>query len=43
MDRRAFLGALGLLAAPRAGEAQQPAKIHQIGYLSSFYPVPATG
>ena len=33
MDRRAFLGSLGLLAA-RAAEAQQVAKGHRIGYLS---------
>ena len=33
MDRRAFLGTLGLLAAPRAGEAQQAAKVARIGYL----------
>jgi putative ABC transport system substrate-binding protein len=43
MDRRAFLGTLtgGLLAAPLAVEAQQPPKVHQIGYLSSQSPVPA--
>ena len=36
MHRRAFLGTLagGLLAAPLAVWAQQPAKVHQIGYLS---------
>jgi putative ABC transport system substrate-binding protein len=36
MDRRSFIATLagGLLAAPLAGEAQQPAKIARIGYLS---------
>jgi ABC-type uncharacterized transport system substrate-binding protein len=34
MDRRAFLGALALLAAPLAAEAQQAAKVARIGYLS---------
>jgi putative ABC transport system substrate-binding protein len=34
MDRRAFLGALALLAAPRAAEAQQAGKLHRIGILS---------
>ena len=35
MDRRAFLaGAVALLAAPLAAEAQQAAKIARIGYLS---------
>jgi putative ABC transport system substrate-binding protein len=35
MERRAFIGTLagGLLAAPRPAQAQQPAKVHQIGYL----------
>jgi putative ABC transport system substrate-binding protein len=35
MDRRVFLGAVagGLLVAPRAAEAQQPGKVHQIGHL----------
>ena len=27
MDRRAFLGAVALLAAPRAAEAQRPVKV----------------
>ena len=31
MDRRAFLGALALLAAPRAADAQQ--QVHRIGFL----------
>ena len=35
MDRRAFLGTLGLLAAARAGEAQQAAKAFRVGYLAS--------
>ena len=34
MDRRAFLGALGLLAAPRAGEARQQVSTIQIGWLA---------
>ncbi len=34
MDRRAFLGTLGLLAAPLIGEAQQAAKVPRIGILS---------
>jgi len=33
MNRRAFLGALGLLAAPLAVEAQQAGKIPKIGFL----------
>ncbi len=33
MDRRAFLGALALLAAPLAGEAQQAGKVPRIGIL----------
>src|SRR5437867_3978885 len=32
---------LSLTLAPLAGEAQQAAKVHQIGYLSSISPVPA--
>ena len=35
MDRRAFLGILGLLAVPIAAEAQQEGKVPRIGYLSS--------
>ena len=31
LDRRAFLGALGLLAAPRAVEAQPSGKVARIG------------
>ena len=36
MNRRTFVGtlALGLLAAPLAAEAQQPAKVARIGYLA---------
>jgi putative tryptophan/tyrosine transport system substrate-binding protein len=34
MNRRAFLGGLALLAAPRAIEAQQAGKVARIGYLS---------
>src|SRR5690349_24282570 len=33
MDRRAFLGILGLLAAPVEGGAQPVAKLRRIGYL----------
>ncbi len=32
IDRRAFLGALGLVAAPRAAEAQPAREVHRIGY-----------
>ena len=35
MDRRVFLGAIGLLAAPLAAEAQQAGKVHRVGYLSA--------
>ena len=38
MDRRAFLGTLALLAAPRAIEAQQAGKIYRIGVISSGGP-----
>jgi putative ABC transport system substrate-binding protein len=40
MDRRAFIGVItgGLLAAPLAAEAQQAAKVHQIGYLLTGFP-----
>ncbi len=41
MDRRAFLGILSLLAAPRAGEAQSAGKIPAIGFLS--FGLPAAG
>ena len=34
-DRRAFLGALGLLAAPRGVEAQQGPKVYRIGMLET--------
>ena len=34
MDRRAFLGALGLLVGPGAAEAQDSTKVHRIGLLS---------
>jgi len=37
MDRRAFLGTLGLLAAPLA-EAQQAGKVHRIGFLGNSTP-----
>jgi putative ABC transport system substrate-binding protein len=33
MDRRAFLGTIALLAAPRAAEAQQAGKVYRIGML----------
>ena len=36
MDRRAFLGALGLLAARRAAEAQQAGRAPRIGVLCSI-------
>ncbi len=35
LDRRAFLGALGLLAAPRGAEAQPAKKIPRIGFLAT--------
>jgi len=37
MDRRAFLGTLagGLLAAPLAAEAQESAKVAQVGILGA--------
>ena len=40
MDRRTFLGALasGLLAAPLAAQAQQPAKVYRIGMLERTSP-----
>ena len=40
MDRRAFIGTLtgGLLAAPRAAEAQQAGKVHRMGFLGSTSP-----
>src|SRR6266545_4786936 len=39
--RLAVVLTLSLTLAPLAGEAQQAAKVHQIGYLSSISPVPA--
>jgi len=33
MDRRAFLGTLGFLAAPRATEGQPAVQVHRIGFL----------
>ena len=39
VERRAFIvGTLGLLAAPLAAEAQQPARVPRIGYLESGSP-----
>ena len=40
MDRRAFMALVsgGLLAAPLAAGAQQPAQVPRIGLLSSFFP-----
>jgi len=36
MDRRAFVaGAAGLLAAPRAAEAQQAGKVYRVGYIAA--------
>src|SRR5262245_32030451 len=35
LDRRAFLGTLGLLAAPLAAEAQQAARVARLGYLGA--------
>jgi hypothetical protein len=44
VDRRAFLGTVtgGLLAAPRAAEAQEPGKIARVGILAPTAPVPIT-
>jgi putative tryptophan/tyrosine transport system substrate-binding protein len=37
VDRRTWLmGSLGLLAAPLAGEAQQPGRMYRIGFLGTF-------
>ena len=36
MDRRAFLGTLALVAAPRAIEAQQTGKVPRVGWIASF-------
>jgi hypothetical protein len=38
INRRAFLGTLGLLAAPLAAEAQPVGKLPRVGYL--FYGSP---
>jgi ABC-type uncharacterized transport system substrate-binding protein len=38
VDRRAFLGALALLAAPLAAEAQQPGRVYRVGHLSLMTP-----
>ncbi len=35
MDRRAFLGTVAVLAAPRAGAAQQGSKVPRIGILGT--------
>jgi hypothetical protein len=35
MDRRAFLGTLGLPAGPLAADAQSPAALRRIGYLGT--------
>ena len=35
IDRRAFLGALGLLIAPLGAEAQQTGKVYRIGFLGN--------
>ena len=39
MDRRAFLGTLGLLAVPLAGEAQQAGKVYRVGLIAAATPV----
>jgi hypothetical protein len=40
MDRRSFIGTLagGLLAAPRAAEAQQAGKVPRVGYVQPEVP-----
>ena len=38
MDRRAFLGALGLLAAPVTAQAQPAGKVYRLGYLAITRP-----
>ena len=35
IDRRAFLGALGLLTAPLGAEAQQAGKVYRVGFLGN--------
>ena len=44
MERRTFLATVsgGLLAAPRAAEAQQAGKVYRVGYLGNFPPTPTT-
>jgi ABC-type uncharacterized transport system substrate-binding protein len=39
MDRRAFLGTLGLLAVPLASEAQQAGKVYRVGLIAAATPV----
>src|SRR5688572_749642 len=38
MNRRAFFGALGLLAAPVTARGQQAGKVHRIGFLRDGQP-----
>jgi putative tryptophan/tyrosine transport system substrate-binding protein len=42
MERRTFLGVLAgsLLAAPLAAEAQEPSRVHKVGYLWRSSAVP---
>ena len=40
MDRRAFIaGALAILAAPRAGQAQTTGKVHRVGFIVTTSPL----
>ena len=39
IDRRAFLGALGLFAAPRSAAAQQVGKVYRVGIIASTSPI----
>lgn len=43
MNRRAFLGTIGLLAAPRATQAQQTGRVYQIAFVSLGPPPTRTG
>ena len=38
IDRRAFLGAFALLAAPSVAEAQPPPRLVRVGFLSASSP-----
>jgi hypothetical protein len=43
MDRRRFIaGAVAVVAAPLAAEAQQAGKVYRVGYLGNFPPTATT-